>query len=79
MANKKKERRLFTKGASDYILLVVTLLLLALGIIMLLSASSPASLSESGTSYKYVIKQGFSAAIGLARNVCNFKNRLQNI
>ena len=66
MVQKNKKWRLFTKGASDYIIWLVTMLLLALGIIMVLSASSPASLSETGKSYKYVTKQAISAGIGLA-------------
>ena len=63
----KKEKRFnfFTKGAIDYTILVVTILLLCLGIIMVLSASAPHSLSESDNSYSYVIKQAVSAALGL--------------
>ena len=49
----------------DYALLIITLLLLCIGLIMLLSASAPTSLSESGNSYKYVIKQGIMAGAGL--------------
>ena len=70
MVQKNKKWRLFTKGASDYIILVVTMLLLALGIIMVLSASSPASLSETGKSYKYVTKQAMAAGIGLVGMIC---------
>ena len=66
MAKKKvKKFNLFTKGTIDYTILIVVLMLLSLGIIMVLSASAPSSLSESGNSYKYVIKQGISAVIGL--------------
>ncbi len=50
----------------DFTLCITVLLLLALGIIMVLSASSPAALAESGNSYKYVSRQALSAAIGLA-------------
>ena len=49
----------------DFTLCITVLLLLALGIIMVLSASSPAALSESGNSYSYVSKQALSAVIGL--------------
>lgn len=49
----------------DFVLLITVLLLLSLGIIMVLSASSPSSLAESGSSYTYVTKQLFSAAIGI--------------
>lgn len=72
MAQKNKKNKkfnIFTKGAMDYSILIVTLLLLALGIIMVLSASAPSSLSESGNSYKYVIKQALSASIGLVAMV----------
>ena len=55
---------LFTKGSMDYILLVVVILLVALGLIMVLSASSAMSLSESGDSYKYFMKQVLHTAIG---------------
>ncbi len=61
----KSKISLFTKGKIDYTILIVTLLLLCLGIIMVLSASAPSSLAESGNSYSYVIKQAISAAAGL--------------
>ena len=51
--------------SSDFCSLLSTLLLLSMGLIMLLSASAPTSLSESGNSYKYVIKQGIMALAGL--------------
>lgn len=67
MARKSKEKKisLLTRGASDYIILIVVLLLLAVGLIMVLSASSPSSLSESGNSYKYFKRQTEAALIGL--------------
>ena len=37
----------------DFILLIDVLLMLALGIVMVMSASSPTSLAETGKSYKY--------------------------
>ena len=46
-------------------MVITVLLLLALGIIMVLSASSPAALAESGNSYAYVSRQALSACIGL--------------
>ena len=63
MANAKKEKS--KKKPVDFILFITVLLLLALGIIMVLSASSPSSFSETGSSYTYVKKQAVSAAIGL--------------
>ncbi len=51
---------------ADFVLLVIIILLLASGIIMVLSASAPSALSETGNSYTYVTKQVQFAAIGLA-------------
>jgi cell division protein FtsW len=62
----KKEIKFFTKGSSDYIIWIVVGLLLALGLIMVLSASSATALSESGDSYKYFKRQLVSAVIGVA-------------
>lgn len=63
----KKDKKIsfFTKGTCDYIILIVVLIILACGLIMVLSASSPASLSESGDSYKYFRRQSVFAVIGL--------------
>ena len=49
----------------DFALCITVLLLLALGIIMVLSASSPAALAESGNSYAYVSRQAIAAVAGL--------------
>lgn len=49
----------------DFILFVTVLILLAMGIIMVLSASSPQSLSEWGNSYYYVTRQTIFAVIGV--------------
>lgn len=65
MGKKSKKIGLFLNKKFDYSILIVTLLLLSIGLIMLLSASAPTSLSESGNSYKYVVKQGALAALGL--------------
>ena len=67
MAQKSKEKKvtLLTRGSSDYIILIVVFLLLAFGLIMVLSASSPSSLSESGNSYKYFKRQAEASAIGI--------------
>ena len=56
MQNKKKQ--------IDFILLVIIILLLSLGIVMVLSASAPSALSETGNSYTYVTKQVIFAVIG---------------
>ena len=49
----------------DFILVVTVLIMLSLGVVMVLSASSPSSLAESGDAYSYVKTQGLSAIIGL--------------
>lgn len=49
----------------DFILVVTVLIMLSLGIVMVLSASSPSALAESGKSYTYVKTQGASAILGL--------------
>lgn len=68
MAKKSKSKKFgfFINGKVDYTIIVVTLLLLSIGLIMLLSASAPTSLSETGDdSYQYVRKQGLLAVLGL--------------
>ncbi len=62
---KNKNFSSFLENPIDYTLLITILLLLALGLIMVLSASSPTSLAESGNSYKYFIKQAIFAGLGL--------------
>ena len=61
---KNKKFSSFLENPIDYTLIITVLLLLTIGLIMVLSASSPTSLSESGNSYKYVIKQGGMALLG---------------
>ena len=67
--NKDKQTESKTHKPVDFTLCVTVLLLLALGIVMVLSASSPSALAESGNSYTYVTKQAISAAIGLVAMV----------
>lgn len=55
----------FIDNKFDFILFAIIILLLALGIVMVLSASAPSALSESGNSYKYATKQFLSAMIGI--------------
>ena len=62
---KNKKFSSFLENPIDYTLLITILLLLTIGLIMVLSASSPTSLAESGNSYKYFVKQGIFAAIGI--------------
>ena len=67
MAKKKikKEKQHFFNNQFDFVLFITVLLLLALGIIMVLSSSSPSSLAETGSSYSYVKKQGVSVILGI--------------
>lgn len=55
----------FSKEPIDFILLIVVFVMLALGIIMVMSASSPRSIAEEGNSYEYVKTQALSACLGL--------------
>jgi cell division protein FtsW len=50
----------------DVPMVMVILMLIAFGVVMVLSASAPKSLSENGTSYSYVFKQGGVALLGIA-------------
>ena len=66
MTDKSKKFNFFLNKKFDYSILIITLLLLSIGLIMLLSASAPTALAESGdNSYTYVIKQGLVAIIVL--------------
>ncbi len=49
----------------DFILLIDVLIMLSLGLVMVMSASSPTSLSETGKSYTYVKTQAISSIMGL--------------
>ena len=62
---KKKQQNKQNNNSFDFILFLTVLLLLALGITMVLSASSPSALATTGSSYTYVLKQLLSAAIGI--------------
>lgn len=49
----------------DMPLLITVLMLLAIGIVMVLSASAPSALATYGDSYKYARMQGIAAIIGI--------------
>lgn len=68
MAKKKKIKVFsdFYNKPMDFTLLIVVLILLSLGVIMVLSASSPKSLSEYGNSYQFFKKQLVFAILGIA-------------
>lgn len=76
MANRKVNNSQSKQKPVDFVLVITVLIMLALGVVMVLSASSPSALAESGNSYKYVMTQGFSAAVRLGFDGDNFKNRL---
>lgn len=67
MVKKKKERNFssFLNNPIDFTLLITILLLLSIGLIMVLSASSPSALAESGDSYSYFSKQLIFAILGI--------------
>ena len=68
MPKQKKVRRFssFMNNPFDFILCITVFLLLAIGIIMVLSASAPSSLSTNGDSYTHVRKQAGFAILGIA-------------
>ena len=76
MAKKKIDNSSSKQKPVDFILVITVLIMLALGIVMVLSASSPSALAETGNSYKYVMTQGFSAIVRISFDGYNFKNRL---
>lgn len=63
----KKKFNLFTKGSLDYFIWITVMILVAFGLVMVLSASSPSALAETDNadSYKYVRQQAISAVLGL--------------
>ena len=66
--NQKKKVKRFSKfldNRMDYILFITVLILLSLGVIMVLSASAPSALSETGKSYTYFVRQFAFAVIGI--------------
>ena len=65
MGKKAKKVSKFANNQFDFILCITVILLLALGIIMVLSASAPSALSTTGNSYTYVKKQLLFAIAGL--------------
>lgn len=65
MQKKAKRVSKFANNQFDFILCITIILLLALGIVMVLSASAPSSLSTTGNSYTYVKKQLGFAVFGL--------------
>ena len=64
-SNTRKISSIKKANRVDMPLLIIVLILLAFGIVMVLSASAPPALSEYGNSYRYEITQGIAAIGGL--------------
>ena len=67
MSKKRKEKNFssFLNNPLDFTLLITIMLLLGIGLVMVLSASSPSALAESGNSYSYFSKQLLFAVLGI--------------
>ena len=65
MGKRVKKVSNFVNNQFDFVLCITVLVLLAMGIIMILSASAPSALSTTGNSYTYVKKQFAFAIVGL--------------
>ena len=65
MQNKAKSVNKVKKNQVDSVLIIIILILLSFGIVMVLSASAPSALAETGDSYTYVTKQAIFAIGGL--------------
>lgn len=61
----KKKFNLFTKGSVDYIIWITVMILVAFGLVMVLSASAPSAFAKTEDSYSYIRRQAISAVIGL--------------
>ena len=66
MQNKTKGVKRTKKTQVDFVLIIIIIILLSFGIVMVLSASAPSALAETGDSYTYVTRQMIFAVIGLA-------------
>ena len=65
MRKRIKKVSSFVNNQFDFGLCITVLVLLAMGIIMILSASAPSALSTTGNSYTYVKKQFAFAIVGI--------------
>ena len=65
MTKNKKTVPNFINNQFDFIRFVIIIILLSLGIVMVLSASAPSAIAESGNSYSYVIQQLKAAILGI--------------
>ena len=65
VANDNSKISILKSGSRvDLPLLIVVLMLVALGLVMVLSASAPSALAESGDSYSYFKKQAIATVLG---------------
>lgn len=62
---KEKKNLKFTNQPFDFILCIVIFILLALGIVMVLSASAPSALAETGKAYVYAGRQLMFGILGI--------------
>ena len=66
MTKKKREKfSSFLNNPMDFTLLITIILLLGIGLVMLLSASSPSALADTGDSYYYFKRQLIFAILGV--------------
>ena len=65
MRKKDKKGLSFVNNQFDFVLCITVFILLAMGIIMVLSASAPSALSTTGNSYTFVGKQFGFAVVGI--------------
>ena len=61
----KKKFNLFTKGSVDYFIWITVMILVAFGLVMVLSASAPSAFAKTKDSYNYIKRQAISAVLGL--------------
>ena len=61
----RKLSKLRITNSIDMPLLIIIILLLATGLVMVLSASAPSSIADYGNSYSYIKKQAEAAILGL--------------
>lgn len=62
---KKKKHGIFAKGRYDIFLIIISFIIAVTGLVTLLSASSPESLSIYGNSFNYFIRQLKATIIGI--------------
>lgn len=63
--NKTGKFSSFLNNPIDFTLLITIIVLLGIGLVMVLSASSPSALAETGDSYKFFSKQLLFAILGV--------------